>query len=360
MQHTSLYQAHLEAGAKLVDFAGWEMPIHYGSQIEEHHFVRQHAGIFDVSHMGVLDVSGEQAKDFLRYALANDVEKLQQPGKAIYSCMLNEQGGIKDDLIAYRVNEHDYRLVLNASMFDKDVGWLHELATHFQVTLTPRRDLSIIAVQGPKAIEIAMQAFTPSVATAINELKPFHATFDNNTQIARTGYTGEDGLEIIVPDDEVLSLWDKLVEHGAKPCGLGARDTLRLEAGLNLYGSDMNEDTSPLVSNLSWTVNWQDESRDFVGKQALLKQKEHGTDLKLVGLVMEEKGVLRDHQKVLVDGNGEGEITSGSFSPTLGHAIALARVPKVIGESAKIERRGQLIPVKVIKPPFVRNGKKMF
>ncbi len=359
-KRTPLYDEHVAAGAKIVDFFGWDMPLHYGSQIEEHHFVRQHAGMFDVSHMGVVDVTGAQATEFLRYALANDVQKLKAAGFALYSCLLNESGGVVDDLIVYRTGDNEYRLVINASRRDADLAWLQQLANAFTVTLTPRPDLCIIAVQGPKALSIVQDQLHAELPSNLSDLKPFKAIILDDKLIGRTGYTGEDGVEIVLSADAATTLWQQLLKAGVNPCGLGARDTLRLEAGLNLYGADMNESTSPLVSNLAWTVALQDEARDFVGKAALLKEKQNGLSHKLVGLVMEERGVLRDHQTVSFANSDNGEVTSGSFSPTLGIAIALARIPADADEPAFVERRGNKVPVKIIKPPFVRHGEKVF
>lgn len=358
-KRTALYSVHEQLGAKLVDFAGWDMPIHYGSQIEEHHHVRQHVGLFDVSHMGIVDVTGPQAKAYLQFMLANDVAKLKENGKALYSCLLNEQGGVIDDLIAYRLDEEHYRLVINASRVDEDTQWLKQHASQFDVTLTSQTDLSIVAVQGPNALDL-LQQHLPNLSDAISALKPFHLLQHNEWIIARTGYTGENGVEIMLPHADAVTLWQALMALGAKPAGLGARDTLRLEAGYNLYGADMTENTHPLESNLSWTISWQDEMRDFIGKKALQTIKAAGVTHKLVGLIMETPGVLRDHQVVKINGVGEGEITSGSFSPTLGHAIALARVPMAARDEAIVERRGKEIPVRLIKPAFVRQGKKIF
>jgi aminomethyltransferase len=350
---------HAKAGALLVDFAGWEMPLHYGSQIEEHHHVRQSAGIFDVSHMGVIDVEGEDASYFLRYLLANDVKKLKQPGSALYSCMLNEQGGVLDDLIVYWLAPEHYQVIVNASTREKDFAWLEKHSEWFDVQVTQRPDLGIIAVQGPQALTIAAEVFGKAVHAQLMQLRPFQFILHDQLLIARTGYTGEDGIEIIVPNETATKLWKDFVSHGAKPCGLGARDTLRLEAGLNLYGTDMDEKTTPLNSNLAWTVSWHDPDRDFIGKEALKTQLTHGVKQQLVGLVMEQPGVLRNHQTVWFDGDGQGEITSGSFSPTLGYSIALARVPVEAGATARVERRGKSVPVKIVKPPFVKRGVKI-
>ena len=360
LKKTPLYTLHQQAGAKLVDFAGWEMPINYGSQLDEHHSVRQSAGMFDVSHMGVLDITGADATSFLRYALANDVAKMKSPGSALYTCLSNPTGGVIDDLIIYWLAEDWYRIIMNASRRVEDYGWLSRLAEDFSVKLNVKPELCIIAVQGPNAIQKVLGVLAAEWQSVITGLGPFKVAIRDNIQIARTGYTGEDGLEIILDARNAVSLWEKLVTAGVKPCGLGARDTLRLEAGLNLYGHDMNEEITPYEANLAWTISLSDPARDFVGKEALLRQKNEGITSKLVGLVMEERGVLRDHQKVFIDGVGEGEITSGSFSPTLGYAIALARVPQHAVGNASVERRGTCIPVKLIKPPFVKHGKKVF
>lgn len=352
MKRTALYHEHLKAFAKMVDFSGWEMPLHYGSQIEEHHAVRQSAGLFDVSHMGVLDIEGEKSTDFLRLVLANDIRKLKHPGNALYSCLLNEKAGIIDDLIAYWIAPHTYRLIINASRIEADCAWLQKYAGDFGVTLHLHKDLAIIAVQGPKAIACTQNALKLPNQDLLS-LKRFHSFFTDGLQIARTGYTGEDGVEIILAENHAAEIWQQLLDAGAKPCGLGARDTLRLEAGYNLYGTDMDESTSPLISNLAWTLSWEDPSRDFIGKKALLAQMEEGIQSKLVGIIMQEAGVLRNHQIIFIDGIAKGEITSGSFSPTLGHAIALARLPIDAETGLTVEKRGKYIPVNLIKLPFI-------
>jgi len=356
LQKTILHSLHQALNGKLVDFAGWDMPLHYGSQLEEHHQVRRDCGMFDVSHMVIVDISGSQARDFLRILLANDVAKLIVPGKALYSCMLNEQGGIMDDLIAYWCGDGRYRLVLNAGTREKDLAWLKKQRSSFDVVLELRDELAIIAIQGPQAISKCAQVFEPELYSKIAALKPFTAVEQGEYFIARTGYTGEDGLEVMIPTHQAASLWQKLLDTGVKPCGLGARDTLRLEAGLNLYGTDMDETTHPLESNLAWTVAWEPQERQFIGRAALATYRSQ-PQRKLVGLVLEQKGVLRNHQKVIVPNVGEGEITSGSFSPTLQQAIALARVPIDTGDHCYIEIRGQLALAHVVKPLFVRQGK---
>jgi len=355
-QRTPLYDLHVALGAKIVDFGGWDMPLHYGSQVEEHHQVRRDCGVFDVSHMTVVDVTGPQAKEYLQRLLANDVERLQVPGKALYSGMLNERGGVVDDLIVY-LGVYGYRVVVNASTRDKDMAWMQAHTEGFDVTLTERPDLAMLAVQGPNAREKTAELVTPSRAALIRELKPFQGKADGDWFIARTGYTGEDGLEIMLPAVEAQGFLNDLVGAGIAPAGLGARDTLRLEAGMNLYGQDMDEDVTPLAANMAWTIAWEPEGRDFIGRKALEAQKAAGDAPKLVGLVLEERGVLRAHQVVRVGGVGEGEITSGSFSPTLGKSIALARVPAATGDRAEVEIRGKWYPVRVVQPNFVRHGK---
>ena len=354
---TSLFNAHQNAGAKIVDFGGWDMPIHYGSQIEEHHIVRKDAGMFDVSHMTVVDVLGAQSRDYLRYLLANDVDKLLVDGKALYSGMLDENGGVIDDLIVYKMPS-DYRVVVNCGTREKDLAWMSKQAESFDVELKERSDLAMIAVQGPKAIE-RVKAIKQNDAALIDGLSVFQGLEQADWMYCRTGYTGEDGLEILLPNGEAETLWNDLIQVGVKPCGLGARDTLRLEAGMNLYGSDMDESVTPLESNMAWTVAFSDD-RDFLGKSALVAQKEEGVPTKLVGLVLETRGVLRGHQKVCFNGEVVGEITSGSFSPTLGYSVALARVEKSLSDACQVDMRGKQIDVKIVKPPFVRFGKQAY
>ncbi|MBA1261886.1 glycine cleavage system aminomethyltransferase GcvT [Stutzerimonas stutzeri] len=355
-QRTPLYDQHLALGAKMVDFGGWDMPLHYGSQVEEHHQVRRDCGVFDVSHMTIVDVAGAQAKGYLQRLLANDVARLREVGKALYSAMLNKAGGVIDDLIVY-LTEQGYRLVLNAGTRDKDMVWLQSHAEDFEVTLHERADLAMLAIQGPQARARMMDIVAQSRTTLIQELKPFYGLTAGDWFIGRTGYTGEDGLEIILPAEEAPDFFSELVGAGIAPIGLGARDTLRLEAGLNLYGQDMNEDVSPLAANMGWSIAWEPAERDFIGRAALQAQREHNEQPRLVGLVLEERGVLRAHQVVRVNGIGEGEITSGSFSPTLGKSIALARVPANTAERAEVEIRNKWYPVRVVQPTFVRNGR---
>ncbi len=362
---TILFDKHVEYKGKIVDFAGWQMPVNYGSQMDEHHQVRKDAGMFDVSHMVIVDlgVNNESAdiKAFLQYLLANDVAKLKDRGKALYSCMLNENGGVIDDLIVYYMSDDWYRVVINAGTRDKDLAWINRQAAAFNVSVKERDDLAMIAVQGPNARMKAFDVLPVDVVEAATPLKRFFGADCGDWFIGRTGYTGEDGFEIMLPESEAAALWDKLAGAGVKPCGLGARDTLRLEAGMNLYGSDMTEDTSPLISGLTWTIAWQPEDRDFIGRKALQAEKAQGVQQKLVGLVLEGRGVLRGHQKVLAENAegeivGEGEITSGTFSPSLQKSIALARVPIAVGKTCKVEIRGKLLNAAVVKPVFVRDG----
>jgi aminomethyltransferase len=355
-QRTPLYDQHLALGAKMVDVGGWDMPLHYGSQVEEHHQVRRDCGVFDVSHMTVVDVAGAQAADYLRRLLANDVARLQSVGKALYTAMLNERGGVVDDLIVY-LTDWGYRLVVNAATREKDLAWMQRQAEGFAVEIRERPELAMLAIQGPSARERTAELVDQNRASLIEQLKPFQGLAEGDWFIGRTGYTGEDGLEIVLPVTEVVSFLNDLVGAGISPIGLGARDTLRLEAGMNLYGQDMDEQVSPLAANMAWTIAWEPAARDFIGRSALEAQRAAGCPSKLVGLVLEERGVLRAHQVVRVDGIGEGEITSGSFSPTLNKSIALARVPAATGDRAEVEIRGKWYPVRVVRPGFVRNGK---
>ncbi|MEO5558719.1 MAG: glycine cleavage system aminomethyltransferase GcvT [Dokdonella sp.] len=354
-QKTVLNETHRALGAKMVDFGGWDMPISYGSQIEEHHAVRRDAGMFDVSHMTVVDLRGARCREFLRRLLANNIDKLKVSGKALYSCMLNEQGGVIDDLIVYFLSEEFFRVVVNASTRDKDLAWIEKQAAAFDVTVTERPEFAMIAVQGPNARDKVLGLLTPQTRAKAAKIGKFVATEGDGLFIARTGYTGEDGFEIIVPQDDAVAFWNKLAAAGVAPAGLGARDTLRLEAGMNLYGQDMDETITPWEANLGWTVVL-DEGRDFIGRGVLEKQKAEGGHRVMVGLVMDEKGVLRHGQRVATP-NGDGQILSGSFSPTLSKSIAFARVPAESTGTLQADIRGKLVPVRTVKYPFVRDGK---
>jgi len=353
---TPLFDKHNEAGARIVDFGGWDMPLHYGSQKEEHHAVRQKAGVFDVSHMTIVDLSGEKVRDFLRHLVANDVARLTEYGKALYTCMLNSAGGVIDDLIVYYLGDTRYRLVVNAATRDKDLAWIREQAVAFDVAVAERAELAMIAVQGPEARTLAAPCVAAEYRDAALALRPFFGMEAGDWFVARTGYTGEDGWEIVMPAADAPAVWDRLLAAGVAPCGLGARDTLRLEAAMNLYGTDMDETISPLEAGLGWTIAWEPEERRFIGRDALEKLRNSTDRRRFVGLLLEDKGVLRNHQKVVVEGVGEGEITSGGFSPTIGRSIALARVPAGDYEHAEVEVRGKLLKVRIVKTPFVRNG----
>ncbi|HET6725727.1 MAG TPA: glycine cleavage system aminomethyltransferase GcvT [Gammaproteobacteria bacterium] len=353
---TPLYPRHLELGAKTIDFGGWDMPIHYGSQIDEHHQVRRDAGMFDVSHMTIVDVSGAGAADFLGHLLANDVARLKEPGKALYGCMLNERGGVIDDLITYFLGPDRYRVIVNAATHDKDLAWIRKQATAFDVEVTERDDAALIAVQGPNARDKVGGTLDEGLREKALALKPFSATQVGDLFVARTGYTGEDGFEIMLPAGQAVDWWNRWLAAGAAPCGLGARDTLRLEAGLNLYGQDMDEDVSPLAAGLGWTIAWEPADRDFIGRKALEQQRGDGVDARFVGLLLEDKGVLRAHQRVETTA-GDGLVTSGGFSPTLERSIGLARIPAGVAERCQVDIRGRLADVRIVKPPFVRKGK---
>jgi aminomethyltransferase len=354
IKRTPLYEAHVAAGAKMVDFAGWEMPIHYGSQLEEHHIVRRDAGMFDVSHMRAVDVADCDAQAWLRKLVANDVAKLTLPGKALYSCMLNPEGGVIDDLIIYFYSPTKYRIVVNAGTADKDLAWMLKQAKNFNVSITGRPELAMIAVQGPNARAKFWAAF-PEAKAASENLIVFQAADWNEWMIARTGYTGEDGFEITLPAADAPAAWKKLLDAGVAPIGLGARDTLRLEAGMNLYGSDMDETTLPTESGLTWTLDLKDANRDFIGKSAVVTRH---PQRQLVGLLLEDRGVLRSHQQVITK-QGNGDTTSGSFSPTLQRSIALARVPVgvTIGDEVEVIIRDKPLKARVVKPNFARHGK---
>lgn len=358
LKHTALHALHRSLNARLVDFGGWEMPLHYGSQLDEHHQVRRAAGWFDVSHMTVVDLHGTRVREFLRWLLANNVDKLKAHGKALYTCMLNPQGGVIDDLIVYYLDESGFRLVVNAATRDKDLAWISQHAQAFEVQVQERSELAMVAVQGPQARAAVHAQLDTAGAEAAAALGRFAALQSADLFVARTGYTGEDGYEVILPAQSAEAFCKAIMEAGVKPCGLGARDTLRLEAGMNLYGQDMDETTTPFEAGLAWTVVLgADGERDFIGRAALVAQRSAGVPTELVGLVMDDKGVLRHGQKVLVQDAGEGVILSGTFGPTVGKSVALARVPSGHAEGFKVDIRGRLVDVRKVAPPFVREGK---
>lgn len=356
MSHrTPLYEEHVKAGAKIVDFSGFDMPLHYGSQLVEHHAVRQGVGLFDVSHMRTVEVRGSDARAFLRYMLANDVDRLRVPGRALYGCLLNEQGFVLDDLITYFLAPDWFRLVVNAGPAEQDIAWLQRHVGEFDVEVTPRPDLAMLAVQGPGALALAGRALGSSAAP-LGTLKPFYAAFQDDLFLARTGYTGEDGFELLVAADQAVELWRRFVAHGAVPAGLGARDTLRLEAGMNLYGHDMDDTVSPWESGLGWTVSLAG-GRDFLGRPALVQQQAEGLRQRLTGIVLQGPGVLRSGQVLEAPG---GVITSGTFSPTLSRGIGLVRVPAALKDGQLCEvmgRGGRSLAARLVAPPFVRHGR---
>lgn len=354
---TPLHAVHLANNARMTEFHGWEMPLHYGSQLQEHHDVRSKAGLFDASHMTIVDILGAGGRQFLRKLLTNDVDQLSHSGRALYSCMCNEHGGIIDDLIVYQRASDNYRMILNSATRKIDLDWIHKKSQGFAVGLQERNELGMVAVQGPQAINKIMAILNPAQADAVSTLTPFECVDVDTWFFARTGYTGEDGLEIIMPAAEVSALWQALVEVGVSPCGLAARDTLRLEAGMLLYGQDMTETTTPLESGLGWVVKLEPAERDFIGMGALLFQKQQGLHRKLVGLILEGQGIMRANQRVVIENAQDGIITSGTYSPTLEKSIAFARVPIKTPELVHIDIRGKLVPARVTKPRFIKHGK---
>ena len=356
-RHTPLYDLHRSQGARLVDFGGWDMPVQYASQIEEHHAVRGAAGVFDVSHMCIIDLSGARTREFLQFLLANDVGKLTRAGKALYSCMLNASGGVIDDLIVYFLTDSAFRVVVNAGTRDKDLQWIRRHAQDFGVEVRERADLAMLAVQGPQARQKTVALLASADRERALSLPVFSGAQIADWFIARTGYTGEDGFEIMLPAASAADAWLALNALGVVSCGLGARDTLRLEAGMNLYGNDMDENTHPFESGLGWTVALAPAERGFIGRAALERVAAAGSARELVGLMLEDRGVLRSHQRVTVPGGGAGEITSGTFSPTLQRSIAFARIPSGPVAQVQVEIRGKLLAARTVKPPFVRAGK---
>lgn len=354
---TPLFDEHVALKARLVDFGGWDMPVQYTSVLDEHHAVRRDKGMFDVSHMTLLELTGPDAVSYLQRLLANDVARLSLPGKALYSVMLNERGGVIDDLIVYAPTPEQpdlWRVIVNCGTHDKDLAWMQAQAASFRVALIERTDLAMVAVQGPES-RAAVHAVLSEHVDRLQALDIFQGTeIAQDWFVARTGYTGEAGYEVILPAEHAAVFWRNLLAVGVTPCGLGARDTLRLEAGMPLYGNDMNDDTSPLTSNLAWSIAWD---HDFIGKSALLAEREAGVSHQLVGLVLEGRGVLRSHMRVVIDGVADGETTSGTFSPTLEKAIAFARVPVTQATIAYVDIRGKLLPAQIVKPVFARNGK---
>lgn len=349
---TPLHDSHVALGARMVDFGGWSMPLHYGSQLDEHAAVRQHAGLFDVSHMRVVDLDGAEARAALRWLLANDVDRLA-PGQALYTCMLNEAGGIVDDLIVYARDAGRFRLVINAATAATDVEWMQAHSKQFDVSLRVRETFGILALQGPAARALCGEVFGD-----LSSVKRFYSLDKSDEFLGRTGYTGEDGFEIVVAGEQLTQTWETFLAAGAKPCGLGARDSLRLEAGLNLYGQDMDTAHTPYSSNVGWTVALGDE-RPFIGRGALEAERAVGAAEKLVGVVLDGRGIMRHGQRITTESE-DGVVTSGGFSPTLNRSIALARVPAETGDSVNVIIRNKPLPATIVQPPFVKAGKATF
>ncbi len=356
LSHTALHAAHNALGAKMVDFHGWYMPLHYGSQLQEHQQVRQHTGLFDVSHMTIIDILGSGARSFLRHLLTADMDKLPNTGRALYSCMCNDQGGVIDDLIVYQRTSSLYRIILNSATRTRDLAWIREQVKAYKVDIHERADLAMIAIQGPNAISQSLSVLTTTVADAVSKLEAFAYIELEDLFIARTGYTGEDGLEIIAPPAHIISLWQALINTGIQPCGLAARDTLRIEAGLLLYGQDMDESITPLESSLGWTIAWDPTDRDFIGRKSLESQREQGTHHRLVGITLQGKGMLRSGQRVIIEGFPDGIITSGTFSPILGQSIGFARVPRETPDTVEVEIRDKHLYATVGNIKFIKKG----
>ncbi|MFN4263757.1 MAG: glycine cleavage system aminomethyltransferase GcvT [Thioalkalivibrionaceae bacterium] len=395
LRKTPLFERHVALGARMVSFAGWAMPLAYASQIEEHHSVRSDAGVFDVSHMRVIDVFGAQARDFLRTALANDVAKLGSGdpavggdagassnivGSAQYSLLLAEDGGILDDLIVYRFSSDQYRLVVNAATAERDFETLLSCVVGFDCELEWRDDLALLAVQGPAALVRASSVLPPGLKS-IARCKPFQAIAERRptgsktrsmlgAMVARTGYTGEDGFEWALSQNDARAAWEALLDVGVKPIGLGARDTLRLEAGMWLYGQDMDETTDPFSVGLGWVVSLHDPERRFIGREGLETRKGAALATMVRGVVYRGRGVLRAGMDVfpgIVDAAAGdesktiGHLTSGSFSPSLRCSIGLARLEQAsVGPETKtlwVRLRGQAVPLELVPPTFVRQGR---
>ncbi len=355
-RQTALYQSHVAAGGRMVEFAGFMMPLHYGSQLEEHRQVRRAVGVFDVSHMGIVDIVGPQAHRYLRGLLANDVARLDGPGQALYSCLLKHDGGILDDLLVYALGKGAYRLVVNAATAARDLEFMRAALQGYAARVIHRQDLAMLAIQGPHARTVLPPLLPVSLRHHTQALKPFSAVWADDWMLACTGYTGEDGFEVMLPASQAADFWGRLRAAGITPIGLGARDTLRLEAGMHLYGHDMDESLSPLDCGLGWTVAWQPETREFIGRQALLQRKAAGVRHKMVGLILQTRGVLRSGMPLLTSSGEHGVITSGGFAPTLERSIALARVPLHCAERVEVDLRGRIGIARVVKPPFVRFG----
>tara|TARA_B100001758_G_scaffold207012_1_gene187933 strand:+ start:938 stop:1999 length:1062 start_codon:yes stop_codon:yes gene_type:complete len=352
MNKTALNKSHIELGAKMVNFSNWEMPISYTSLIKEHNAVRNAAGIFDVSHMSVFDFDGGDQVAFFEKIFANDIKKISQDNKAIYGALLNEKGRILDDLIIYHAKDK-FRLVSNCSTREQNRNWYEKHAIDFGVEVIERSDLGILAIQGPDALNKILEI--KGIDARVNDLPSFGCLFDGDKLYARTGYTGEDGLELIVPIKDINLLWEQAIEQGCVPIGLGARDTLRLEAGLNLYGNDMTINNHPYESNLGWTIDMSDENRQFIGKEALLSIDQNKSQ-KITGIILQDKGVLRSGYEIIHE-QGKGVVLSGSYSPTLQSSIGLARVDRGYQKNGKVIIRNKELNIDFVSPRFLGRGK---
>lgn len=360
LRRTPLHAEHLRLGARMVPFAGWDMPVQYQSIIQEHRAVRQAAGMFDVSHMGEFEVSGSAAFDLLQWLTPNDVRALT-PGSSQYSCLLRPDAGIIDDVVIYHLDGR-YLVVVNAANVEKVEAWFREQQRPDAIVTNVSDQTGLIAVQGPLAVEAIQPLASADLATLPRRGIRLARIADVDCMVARTGYTGEDGVEIFCPADHALALWRAILDHAAhpvQPCGLGARDTLRLEAGNLLYGHDMDETTNPLEAGLGFIVKL--DKGDFIGREALLRAKEVGLRQRLVGFEMIERGVPRSECPVLVDGRTVGRVTSGTYAPTLDRNIGLAYVePSLasVDQALEIVIRGRPVAAKVVKLPFYRSRKR--
>ncbi len=349
---TPLYQLHLDASAEFVDFHGWEIPIHFGSQIQEHNSVRDSAGVFDLSYMTIIDVVGDKAQAWLRTMLTNDVAALEVQ-QSMYSCLCNEDGGILDDLIAYKLSASRFRLVFNVSTRDKVISWLQ---SHLQqgVKLDVLTDVAMLAVQGPKAeTKLARSLGSVNIQMPVGPIQRFYTMEQSDWLISRTGYTGEDGFEIFMPSSQAPSFFEDLLNQDVRACGYAARDSLRLEAGLNYYGKDLDEQHTPAQSGLDRNVDVSDPNRHFIGRDILYDQKATGTAVHQVALVLRAGGNMTTGQQVQRAGTIVGEITSGRFSPTFQESIALARVNRPVIGGCDVIINDQLFAVEIAELPFI-------
>lgn len=353
MRHTPLFAAHSRLGARFVDFGGWEMPVQYSGIIAEHMAVRSAAGVFDVSHMGEIELRGPGALAAAQYLTANDVRRLED-GQAQYSLLLLPGGGIVDDIMVYRVHAERLLVCVNAANTAKDLAWILEHAGTAEV-VDRSADTALLALQGPAAARIVTELGSVDVAALPRFACASTTVAGVSVLAARTGYTGEDGWELFCASQDAVRLWEALIDAGAQPIGLGARDTLRLEAALPLYGNDLDETTTPLEARLGWVVHY--DKGEFIGREALLAQRSAGVGRRLCGFVLDDRGIARPGYPILQDGIEIGRVTSGTQSPTLGKAIGLGYVPRdsaATGTMLAVEIRGRTVPAHVVALPFYR------